>query len=257
MPSSSIPLPESTQLRVAGVVSLVSGLLALPATGVGIVLQSLKTDDGAKWLASFALIEFLASCFVYVTLMRVFSSVSSGLGNGWIRAMLFISGLSVLPSLIDVFFPAMTTQSDRVSIALMVILGITLVGLGTAISRSDDDLFELRGSLGKLHIVTGTAWLTVVCAPLGVLVGVALQVVVAMVLFRAARVPQAAPPPAVTLQWTEDRAVTPPGALPEPATPEEHRTDLNAPVEENADVTMTNVLPEEPAPDPPSPKEGL
>jgi hypothetical protein len=178
------------QLTLAGWLSITNAIFAIPSIAMSWFLET-KSGAGAK-LSQAILTLVSLGLFLYVIIsLRKLLNYRFQFHQADIYISLLIWGNVILTalSLLVLGNQEFERFMNVLSIVSLIILGILAIMFATRLQRFPGDLYGLLKPFCYTTIASGICFITVLLAPVGVIVGAVSDVILGIIFFRAAEQP--------------------------------------------------------------------
>lgn len=177
-----------SHLRLAGWLSLLSAIITLPLFILAFIAASEVQVSGLSLLSTLAFIFHTGIyCYVYLTFRDFLHTHFSFTKVD--RQINIIVGISVIAAVMDVLAFIFSSAQDVVSFLtffLIIPLGIVSIQMGLSLLQLKDSLSGLKNVFSYLLIFVGVFLVSIVLLIPGLLLGIVVDVVLGIILLRAA-----------------------------------------------------------------------
>ena len=180
-----------SHLRLAGWLAIVSAIITLPVFMLSIVAYIPDWADQSRLLGFVNTLLYIVHAGMYAYILLTFRdylrlhSRFTQVGM-LINIIVAVNVVSAVLQVLAFIFSDFTAVSSTLSFLLLFPFGIVTIVLGLRLFRLKDALFGLRNPLCYLLIFTGVAITSVILLIPGILLGLVLDVLLGIVLIRAA-----------------------------------------------------------------------
>ena len=175
------------QLNLAGWLAVTSAVLQIPILLLSIMLEVLETGFAVRLASSLlGAVSLLLFVYIFVTLKALLGSrydfhETDGLISALVVVNVVLVGLGLFSSVSE----GATAAVGVLSLLALVPVGIVYIVFAIKLLRLQGDLYGMLKPLSYLSIATGFCFAVVVLLPIAIVTGVAVDIILAIIFFRA------------------------------------------------------------------------
>jgi hypothetical protein len=181
------------RFRIAGCFSIANAVLSLPLfvasvlTGVAEATGTISGLTSRIITSVMSILMYPIAIYILVALRKLFEQRYGYRGVSRIlTTFIYISGVLMVASALGVISSATEAAAAILSVIGLIVMGIMSVVYGIKLLSFDQELYGFRKLYAGTSIAAGVCYATVLLIPLGLLVGIASNIILAIIFFREA-----------------------------------------------------------------------
>lgn len=176
------------RFNLAGRLSVVNAIVTVLHIVAGSLIVTSRQSPGWPYVfVIFLVLEVFLCAYVLTAFMRVLNDCFGFYGLDSLLAMLIWNSVFLAAAGMVRWLPGRQVPLTQVINLLMMLFGVVSIILGVKLLKSKTGLYELARPLAYGFIVTGVAYATVFFMFVALIAGVFVDILLAAVLFRAAK----------------------------------------------------------------------
>jgi len=185
-PSGETKTTDAAHLKLAGWLSITNGILTIPISAMSVFLVS-QPDSSAKLLNMIlGGVSFILFIFVFLSLKGLLNARFGFHDTDiFITMLIWLNALSLAFPFLELF-PALDKLAEVVPLVLTELIGIVLIIFGIRLLRVPDTLHGLLKPFVYTSIATGVCFVSIVLMLVGLLVGIAADIILGVIFLRFA-----------------------------------------------------------------------